>query len=50
MRMLCGIMLPQGVLQKVLGWDVRENPEKIKRNIGYISQRFSLYNDSLHEM
>ncbi len=45
MRMLCGIMLPSGGTAKVLGWDVRENPEKIKRNIGYISQRFSLYND-----
>jgi ABC-2 type transport system ATP-binding protein len=44
-RMLSGILLPTGGQAAVLGFDVRREPEEIKRRIGYMSQRFSLYND-----
>ena len=44
-RMLCGIMKPSGGTATVLGYDITRNPEAIKKQIGYMSQRFSLYND-----
>ena len=44
-RMLCGIMKPTGGKGTVLGWDISQDPELIKQNIGYMSQKFSLYND-----
>jgi ABC-2 type transport system ATP-binding protein len=44
-RMLCGLLLPTEGRGTVAGFDIREEPEKIKRNIGYMSQKFSLYND-----
>lgn len=44
-RMLCGILAPTSGTARVAGFDVNENPEDIKRSIGYVSQRFSLYND-----
>ncbi len=44
-RMLCGILLPSSGEGKVLGFDIAEQPEQIKKNIGYMSQQFSLYND-----
>ena len=44
-RMLCGIMPPTSGNATVLGFDVRHESEKIKQNIGYMSQKFSLYND-----
>ena len=44
-RMLCGIMQPSAGSATVMGWDVEKNSEDIKRNIGYMSQRFALYND-----
>ncbi len=44
-RMLCGLMLPDGGSASVLGFDVTRKPEEIKKRIGYMSQRFSLYND-----
>lgn len=44
-RMLCGIMAPTSGDATVLGFDVRHESEKIKQNIGYMSQKFSLYND-----
>jgi ABC-2 type transport system ATP-binding protein len=44
-RMLCGILDPTEGTAQVLGFDVRRQPEEIKRRIGYMSQRFSLYPD-----
>lgn len=44
-RMLCGVLVPTAGDATVLGYHVRTDPEAIKRRIGYMSQRFSLYND-----
>jgi len=44
-RMLCGIIEPTAGDARVAGFDVRTHPEEIKRRIGYMSQRFSLYGD-----
>jgi ABC-2 type transport system ATP-binding protein len=44
-RMLCGILAPTSGEGRVAGFDVRTQPEKIKSNIGYMSQKFSLYED-----
>ena len=45
MRMLCGLSLPSSGKATVAGFDVFKENEKIKRNIGYMSQKFSLYDD-----
>nr|WP_320145510.1 ABC transporter ATP-binding protein [uncultured Anaeromusa sp.] len=44
-RMLCGIILPTSGMAQVIGLDVFRQAEKIKANIGYMSQKFSLYED-----
>ena len=44
-RMLCGLLSPTSGSAHVLGVDVARDPERVKRNIGYMSQRFSLYGD-----
>ena len=44
-RMLCGILTPTGGSGTVGGFDVHTEPEKIKTTIGYMSQKFSLYQD-----
>lgn len=44
-RMLCGLMDPTEGTGSVLGFDIRKESEQIKQNIGYMSQRFSLYED-----
>jgi ABC-2 type transport system ATP-binding protein len=44
-RILCGILAPSGGSGTVAGFDIVREPEKIKARIGYMSQRFSLYED-----
>lgn len=45
MRMLCGLSLPTSGKASVAGFDVYKQTELIKKNIGYMSQKFSLYED-----
>ena len=45
MRMLCGLSYPTSGSGTVAGFDITREGEMIKRHIGYMSQRFSLYND-----
>lgn len=45
MRMLCGLSYPTSGSGTVAGWDIMREGEQIKRHIGYMSQKFSLYND-----
>jgi len=45
MRMLCGLILPTSGKATVAGFDVFKQSESIKQNIGYMSQKFSLYED-----
>jgi len=44
-RMLCGILAPTAGTGSVAGFDIRTQAEQIKANIGYMSQKFSLYED-----
>jgi len=45
MRMLCGLLTPSSGKARIAGFDIYHETEKIKRNIGYMSQKFSLYDD-----
>lgn len=44
-RMLCGLLRSSAGSAKVAGYDINREPERVKQNIGYMSQHFSLYND-----
>ncbi len=44
-RMLCGLLLPTSGEGAVGGFDIMKQSEEIKKNIGYMSQKFSLYDD-----
>lgn len=44
-RMLCGLLLPSSGSGRVAGFDIMTESETIKRHIGYMSQKFSLYDD-----
>lgn len=44
-RMLCALLEPSAGSARVGGFDIRNQPEQVKRTIGYMSQRFSLYDD-----
>jgi ABC-2 type transport system ATP-binding protein len=45
MRMLCGLSTPTSGSAMIAGFDIYKQTEQIKRNIGYMSQKFSLYED-----
>lgn len=45
MKMLCGLLKPTSGMGMVAGYDISKNSEKVKKSIGYMSQRFSLYQD-----
>mgnify|MGYP000574949170 CR=1 FL=1 len=45
MRMLCGLLIPTSGEGQVAGHDIYTNPEQVKASIGYMSQKFALYED-----
>jgi ABC-2 type transport system ATP-binding protein len=45
LRMLCGLLTPDSGRGTALGFDIRTDNEQIKRHVGYMTQRFSLYQD-----
>ncbi len=45
LRMLCGLLDPTSGTARVVGYDVAKDPESVKARIGYMTQRFSLYED-----
>jgi ABC-2 type transport system ATP-binding protein len=45
MRMLCGLSTPSSGTATIAGFDIYKQTEQIKKNIGYMSQKFSLYED-----
>jgi ABC-2 type transport system ATP-binding protein len=44
-KIFCGLLLPTSGEVNIAGYDIYKETEKIKKNIGYMSQRFSLYDD-----
>lgn len=44
-RMLCGLLQPTSGRARVAGFDVARQPDAVRQRIGYMSQKFSLYND-----
>src|SRR5690606_33175807 len=44
-RMLCGLLTPDGGEGTCLGFDIRRQAAQIKENVGYMTQKFSLYED-----
>jgi ABC-2 type transport system ATP-binding protein len=45
LRMLCGLLTPDSGEGQVLGFDIRRQADQVKRRTGYMTQRFSLYED-----
>ncbi|MBX9590772.1 MAG: ABC transporter ATP-binding protein [Hyphomonadaceae bacterium] len=45
LRMLCGLLTPDGGTGRALGYDILTERDRIKRHVGYMTQRFSLYQD-----
>lgn len=45
MRMLCGLSSPTSGSGSVAGYDIKKQAEQVKKNIGYMSQKFALYED-----
>jgi ABC-2 type transport system ATP-binding protein len=45
LRMLCGLLTPDAGSGRCLGFDIRRDSREIKKNIGYMTQRFSFYED-----
>src|SRR5215470_9376864 len=45
LRMLCGLLTPDSGHGTALGYDIRTEADEIKRRVGYMTQRFSLYQD-----
>ncbi len=45
LRMLCGLLIPDGGSGRCLGLDIRTEAAKIKKQVGYMTQRFSFYED-----
>ncbi|MER3525014.1 MAG: multidrug ABC transporter ATP-binding protein [Ignavibacteria bacterium] len=45
MRLLCGLLTPTSGSAEVFGFDLQKNPDAVKKHIGYLSQRFTLYGD-----
>lgn len=45
LKMLTGLLMPTSGKASVAGFDIRSKPEQVKRRIGYMSQKFSLYED-----
>lgn len=45
MKMLCGLLIPSSGTATIAGFDIYQQTEEIKKNIGYMSQKFSLYED-----
>src|SRR5947208_8317318 len=45
LRMMCGLLTPDSGRGTALGYDIRTDSEEIKRHVGYMTQRFSLYQD-----
>ena len=44
-RMLCGVITPTSGSGEVMGYDIEKETEKVKKTIGYMSQKFGLYDD-----
>ena len=44
-RMLCGLLAPDGGAGQCIGYDIIRQPHEIRRDVGYMTQRFSLYGD-----
>jgi ABC-2 type transport system ATP-binding protein len=44
-RMMCGLLTPDEGEGECLGYDIRREPRRIKENVGYMTQKFSLYGD-----